>query len=405
MATALAQHCAPVPAEPAPLDEGERLARLRLARSRNVGPRTYAHLLRRFGTAGAALEALPELAVRGGSADYAPCPPDAAEAEWEAARRAGAALHVLGDAGYPPLLAAIDTPPPVVWVRGRGALLRRAGIAVVGARNASAAGLRSARAMGAGLGAEGMAVISGLARGIDAAAHESSLATGTVAVLAGGVDRIYPSENAALGQRIAEEGALVSECPMGVEPTGRHFPRRNRLIAGLARGVVLIEAAQRSGSLITARYALDQGREVMACPGSPEDPRASGCNALIREGAALVRGAEDVLEALAAPSGLPGLAEDGAEFAHDMDVFLDAAEADDPYAELADFDPDGRDEDMALAEQVLRLLGPTPVSIDEIARLCGTGSGALSLVLLELDLAGRIDFVEGGRVALAGPGA
>jgi len=392
-----------LPPADGPLPEEERRARLRLARSRNVGPRTYVHLLRRFASARAALEALPELAARGGSADYTPCPEDRIAAEWEAAEAAGARLVVLGEPGYPPLLAAIDTPPPVFWLRGRAALLQRPAVALVGARNASAGGLRAARGMARGLGAAGMAVISGLARGIDAAAHEASLASGTIAVMPGGVDVVYPPEHAALATRLAEEGALISECAMGVAPTGRHFPKRNRLIAGLARGVVLIEAALRSGSLITARYALDQGREVMACPGSPEDPRASGCNAMIRDGAALVRGPDDVLEALVAPGGLPGLSEEGAEFIPDMDLILDAADLDDPYGELADFDPDGRDEDMALAEQVLRLLGPTPVEVDEIARACGAPASALSLVLVELDLAGRIAFCEGGRVALAGP--
>lgn len=391
--------CPTLPPLPAPLPEEERRARLRLARSRNVGPRTHAHLLRRFGTAAAALEALPELAARGGSAEYVPCPEATVEAEWEAGARAGASLHLLGEAGYPPLLAAIDTPPPVLWVMGRAALFRRPGVAVVGARNASAAGLRTARAMARDLGAQGMVVISGLARGIDAAAHEASLESGTIAVMAGGVDVTYPPENAGLAARIAEGGALVSECPMGTEPTGRHFPRRNRLIAGLARGVVLIEAAQRSGSLITARYALDHGREVLAAPGSPEDPRASGCNAMIRDGAALVRGAGDVIEALGSSPRLSGLDEEGAEFLYGLDPALDG---DDPYAEFADFDPDGRDEDMALADQVLRLLGPTPVEVDELARLCGAPPSALSLVLLELDLAGRLDFLDGGRVACAG---
>jgi len=399
---------APAPALPpvSALSEAERRARLRLARSRNVGPRTFAHLVRRFASAASALDALPELAARGGAAAYRPCSVEAVEAECEAAARIGAVLRVLGDAEYPPLLAAIDTPPPALWIRGDPAIFARPAVAIVGARNASAAGLRTARGLARDLGAAGHVVVSGLARGIDAAAHEASLATGTVAVMAGGVDQLYPPENADLAGRITARGALISECPIGVEPTGRHFPKRNRLIAGLARGVLLIEAATRSGSLITARYALDQGREVMACPGSTEDPRASGCNAMIRDGAALIRSAEDVIEALASPSGacpLPGLAEDGAEFRHDMDMFLDAEEEEDPYAGLADFDPDGRDDDIALAEQVMRLIGPTPVEVDEIARACGAGPSELALVLLELDLAGRVALVEGGRIALADP--
>ena len=258
-------------------------------------------------------------------------------------------------------------------------------------------------------------MVSGLARGIDAAAHAASLESGTIAVLAGGLDRIYPPENAGLAERIAETGALVSESPMGVEPTGRHFPKRNRLIAGLSLGVVLIEAAGRSGSLITARYALEQGREVMAVPGAPEDPRSGGCNAMIRDGAALVRHAGDVREALGpvggadgaatgpvavVETGLPGLAEDGAEFRFDL---LDFVAEDDDHDALADFDPEGHDEDVALAEQVLQLVGPIPVEIDDIARACAVAPGDLALVLLELDLAGRIEMVTGGRVVLADP--
>jgi DNA processing protein len=283
-------------------------------------------------------------------------------------------------------------------VRGDASVLGRPAVAIVGARNASALGLRTARVLARGIGLAGRVVVSGLARGIDAAAHEAALETGTVAVLPGGLDRIYPEENAALAARIAERGALVTECAIGVEPTARHFPKRNRLIAGLAQGVVLIEAASRSGSLITARYALDQGREVMACPGSPEDPRSAGCNMLIRDGAALIRNAEDVLEALAMPR-QPGFADEGAGFVFDADIFED--DADDTYDALADFDPDGRDTDAALSDQVIRLLGPNPVEIDEIARACGARPAELSLIVLELELAGRIEVLAGGRIALA----
>ncbi len=384
----------PLPELSAPaLAEGERLARLRLARSRNVGPRTYAHLVRRFGSGLRALEALPELARRGGAAGYVARPADEIEAECAAAARLGARLVLIGESGYPPALAAIDTPPPALWVLGRAAPLARPAVGIVGARNASALGLRTARAIAAALGAEGRVVVSGLARGIDAAAHEAALATGTVAVLPGGLDRVYPPENGSLAERIVGAGgALVSECAMGDEPTARHFPKRNRLIAGLSAGVLLIEAASRSGSLITARYALEQGREVMACPGSPEDPRAAGCNALIRDGAALVRDARDVLDALALPA--RGLAEDAPDF-----LFDDRFEDDDLDA-LGDFDPDGREDDAALAEQVVRLLGPSPVEIDEIARACGAHGSELSLVLLELELAGRVELLAGGRVAL-----
>ncbi len=375
----------------------ERLARLRLARSRNVGPRTYAHLMQRFQSGRAALDALPELARRGGDGAYHPCPEDVAEAEWAEGARLGAALCLLGEPAYPRQLSTIPTPPPAVWVMGNPEIFARPSAAIVGARNASAVGLRTARQIARGLGAAGRVVVSGLARGVDAAAHEAALETGTIAVLPGGLDRIYPPENAGLAARIAETGALVSECPLGTEATARHFPKRNRLIAGLSAGVALVEAASRSGSLITARFALEQGREVMACPGSPEDPRSAGCNALIRDGAALVRDAEDVLEALAMPA-RPGLAEEGGAFLFDGAPDLDLEE--DDYDALSDFDPEGREDDAALAEQVMRLLGPTPVEVDELARACGARPAELSLVLLELELAGRVDVAK-GRVALA----
>ncbi|GMG84778.1 DNA-processing protein DprA [Paralimibaculum aggregatum] len=378
-------------------DLEERLARLRLARSRNVGPRTYAHLIRRFESARAALEALPELAARGGNRAYTACPEGQIAAEWEAGSGLGARLCVLGEAAYPRQLALIGTPPPVVWTLGQGRVFAAPSAAIVGARNASALGLRTARQIARDLGAAGRVVVSGLARGIDAAAHDGSLETGTVAVLPGGLDKIYPPENASLAERIRETGALISECPIGTEATARHFPRRNRLIAGLAAGVLLIEAASRSGSLITARYALEEGREVMACPGSPEDPRSAGGNGLIRDGAALVRDARDVLDALAMPR-QPGLAEPETEFLFDAGRF--GEEGDDDLAALADFDLEGRAEDAALAEQVVRLLTHTPVEVDEIARICGSRPAELSLVLLELELAGRIAISAGGRIAL-----
>ena len=242
-------------------------------------------------------------------------------------------------------------------------------------------------------------VVSGLARGIDTAAHEAALEKGTIAVMAGGVDKIYPAENLDLAEKIAARGLMISECPMGVEPTSRHFPKRNRLIAGLAEGVLLIEAASRSGSLITARYALDQGREVMAVPGAPEDPRASGCNMLIRDGAALIRDVDDVLEALANPA-QPGLMEEGTEFLFDAERFGED-DLDEDFEAMADFDLEGHADDVALVDQVMRLLGPTPVDTDELARACGASPAELSLVILELDLAGRIDVLAGGRIALA----
>ncbi|MEM7188806.1 MAG: DNA-processing protein DprA, partial [Pseudomonadota bacterium] len=287
--------------------------------------------------------------------------------------------------------------PPILWILGEKDLFTRRSVAIVGARNASALGQRTARRLARELGSSGYVVVSGLARGVDAAAHESSLSTGTIAVMAGGLDQPYPAENTELAERIAEGGALVSELPFGVAPMARHFPRRNRIISGLAKGVVLIEAAARSGSLITARFALEQGREAMACPGAPEDPRCAGCNALIRDGAALIRHSGDVEDALAAPRTL-ALAEEGGDFDFDTDMFGDDVMRDD-YEALADFDEEGGMGDEVLADQIMSLLGPHPVEVDEIARQCGTTAPDLSLALLELDLAGRIELRPGGLIA------
>lgn len=407
----------PQRAAPAMADEGERFARLRLARSRNVGPRTYAHLMRRFQSAGAALDALPSLAARGGRPGYTPCPPEQVEQEIAAAEKAGARLLLLGDADYPKLLAVIDPPPPSLWIRGDAALFARPAIALVGARNASALGLRTARRLARELAAQGHVIVSGLARGIDTAAHEASLATGTIAVLAGGIDQPYPPENVELTEMIAERGVLLSEAPFGTIATAHHFPRRNRLISGLSRGVVLIEAAARSGSLITARFALEQGREAMACPGAPEDPRAAGCNQLIREGAALIRHAGDVEDALAAPRALQfsealHFSEESGDFIFDADLFIDEALNGDldsliDLEEAALLDDDGLDRDglaeRALAERITALLGPNPIDLDDLSRASGASPAELSLVLLELELAGRVALHQGGTVTLIPP--
>lgn len=352
---------------------------VRLARSRNVGPASFRRLLSRYGTAARALEALPDLAARGGERGYRLADEAAALAEVEAAAATGARM-VFGPS-YPPQLDAIADPPPFLWGLGRLSLLARAGVAVVGGRNCSAVGLRMAHAMGEGLAAGDFAVVSGLARGVDAAAHEGVLDAGggAVAVVAGGVDIVYPPENAGLHARLAEQGLILSEAPMGLQPQGRHFPRRNRIISGLSRAVVVIEAAERSGSLLTAQFALDQGREVMAMPGAPLDPRAAGGNALIRQGAILVRGAQDVIEALEEGlRSLPGgLAEPDA-------VFLRPAQA----------------ADEALRRDVGRLLGLAPVEEDELARLTGADLSALADALLELELAGKLDRRPGGMLAL-----
>lgn len=375
----------------------ERLAKLRLARSQNVGPRTYFQLLNRFSTGIRALEALPALAARGGRRDYVAYPEAQALAEIATGEKLGAELLLAGDKTYPSLLSQIDPCPPVLWALGDTRLFKRRAIGIVGARNASALGMRTARRLARELGTADYVIVSGLARGVDAAAHEAALATGTIAVLAGGLDCPYPPENQALAGEISRQGILVSEVPFGVTPQAKHFPRRNRLISGLAQGVVLVEAAARSGSLITARFALEQGREAMACPGAAEDPRAAGCNALIRDGAALIRHSGDVEDALSI-SRTMALAEDGHDFEFDAELFSDDNLRDD-YDALADFDEEGGIGDEALADQIMSLLGPHPVEIDDIARQCGVDAADLSLAILELDLAGRIELRPGGSIA------
>ena len=276
----------------------ERFDKLRLIRSANIGPVTFAHLLARFGSAGEALRAIPDLAARGGGRAPRLADVKDIEAELAAARKHGARYIFLGEEDYPPLLGEVDSAPPVVTIRGDATLAARPGIAMVGARNASAAACRFARGLATDLGQADFVVTSGLARGIDAAAHAGSIATGTIAVIAGGIDVTFPPENAALQEEIAQRGLLIAEQPPGTRPHARHFPWRNRIIAGLSLGTVVVEAAPKSGSLITARLAAEAGREVMAVPGSPLDPRAQGCNLLIREGATLIQSAADIAEAV-----------------------------------------------------------------------------------------------------------
>ncbi|RMF41399.1 MAG: DNA-protecting protein DprA [Alphaproteobacteria bacterium] len=357
----------------------ERRDWLRLARSRNVGPGSFRRLVARFGSAAAALEALPELAARGGRRDYLPADRGEAEREMERAEAAGARMLLLGGLGYPEALARIGDPPPVLWAIGDIALAGRSCIALVGARNASSLGQRMATALGGDLGAAGHVIVSGLARGIDAFAHRAALDTGTVAVLAGGVDIVYPEENAGLAEEIAARGLMISEAPMGTAPTARHFPRRNRLISGLSRAVVLVEAAERSGSLITARCALEQGREVLAVPGSPLDPRAGGCNLLLRQGAGLVRSAADVEEALE----LPGTG----MLREPINLWVP-----EPAAPPA---PD-------LPERLAELLASAPVAEDDLVRAADAAPAQVLQALVELDLAGRVERRAGGVVALIG---
>lgn len=356
-----------------------REARLRLLRSANIGPVTYRQLIARFGTAEAALDALPMLAARGGGRAPVIADPGAVRREIAAVERLGARYLFLEDEAYPQLLAELDSAPPALILRGRLDLLDRPAVAIVGARNASAAACRFARQIGLGLAEAGVTVVSGLARGIDTAAHVGSLGGGTVGVIASGIDIAFPPENGELQERVAREGLLLAEQPPGTEPLARFFPSRNRIIAGLALGTVVVEAAPRSGSLITARIAGEAGRDVMAVPGSPLDPRAQGCNLLIREGATLVQGVDDILEmvrpidprAVRAPAG--GWQGPPPEDASDTD-----------------------------RRAVAGLLGPVPVSVDELIRQSGLAPAVVQTVLLELELAGRLERHAGGRVSLAG---
>jgi DNA processing protein len=363
----------------AQMTDEQRLDWLRLIRSENVGPRTFRALLNHYGDAGAALDALPDLARRGGAAGPVRAYPRAeAEREMEAARALGARFVALREPDYPARLAMIDDAPPLIAVRGERAALAMPMVAIVGSRNASAAGLKFTERLARELGEAGLGIASGLARGIDAAAHRASLPTGTVAVLAGGHDRIYPPEHTELLTAILATGAALSEMPFGWEPRAADFPRRNRLISGLALGVVVIEAPRRSGSLITMRFALEQGREVFAVPGSPLDPRAEGSNNLLKEGATLVTEAADVLSVLRPILGQP----------------LATEEPERP-APVPPTDPD-----MAARTRIVDLLGPSPVSIDDLIRLSGTSPALVRAVLLELELAGRLERVGGGLVAL-----
>jgi DNA processing protein len=355
----------------------ERLARLRLIRTPHVGPVSWHQLMLRFGSGVAALEALLDLALRGGAGKARIATAEIAEHEIERVAALGA-RHIFSDEEeYSPLLREVEGAPPVIVVRGDTAMLRRPCVAIVGARNASAVACRFARQLAADLAERGVTVVSGLARGVDTAAHIGAMGGSTVGVIASGIDIAFPPENAALQEKIASDQLLIAEQPPGAEPLARHFPSRNRIIAGLAHGTVVIEAAPKSGSLITARRAGDYGREVMAVPGSPLDPRAQGCNQLIREGATLVQTADDILDAVGPI--------DRRMVREPVHSFVAA-----PMAEPAD------GERRALVD----LLGPTPVAVDELVRQSGQDPAAVQLVLLELELAGRIERHAGAKISL-----
>jgi DNA processing protein len=391
------------------LTDQQRFDWLRLIRSENVGPRTFCALINTYGGAGAALSALPGLARRGGAArQIRIATPDEIERELRAAREAGVRFVASGEPEYPAALRQIDSAPPILALRGREEALQQPAVAIVGSRNASAAGLTFADRLARGLGAAGYVIVSGLARGVDQRAHTASLSTGTIGVLAGGHARPYPPEAAPLIARIVEFGAVISEMPIDWEVRGRDFPRRNRIVSGLALGTVIVEAARNSGSLITARFASEQNREVFAVPGSPLDPRAEGANDLLRDGATLCARPEDVLSALE-----PLRAR--APFAMLREGLRDIAGALSAEQALLDFDGDGssRSESSdsgasepprALRARIVDLLGPSPISIDDLARAAEASISEVRIVLLELDLAGRLEHSGGARVSVIVPG-
>lgn len=363
----------------------EKLARLRLIRSENVGPVTYHRLLQRCGSGVNALEALPTLAKAGGKLNFSAYPRDAALREIEAAQAMGARFLCQGEDDYPALLGEVEDAPPFLCVLGEVSLLNRPQLGIVGARNASLAGRKLAEDFARRIGAAGFVITSGLARGIDTAAHQAALESGTVAVVAGGVDVVYPPENQKLYEQLREQGCIVAESPLGTEPLARHFPRRNRVISGLSLGVMIVEAAAKSGSLITARMAMEQNREVFAVPGSPLDPRAEGCNALIRDGAQIVTGINDVLQGLQDLQ-RRSLREEGPRFAgHDGTASLGGLDT---------------PQDEQLRDKILENLSRTPVGQDELIRALDAPISQILTILLALELAGRIERQAGNKLNL-----
>ncbi|MCB2048807.1 MAG: DNA-processing protein DprA [Novosphingobium sp.] len=359
------------------VSQAEAFARIRLLRSPNVGPVTYAQLLRRFGSAAAALEAMPDL-VRKGGRPYRAADSGRIEDEIAAVRRINARYLFHDSPDYPPLLREIESTPPILTVRGDASLASRPCIAMVGARNASAAAVKLARDFAAALSEAGFVVVSGLARGIDGAAHHGALPA-TIGVIASGIDIAYPPEHRELQEQVALQGLLVAEQPPGTEPLARHFPSRNRIIAGMAAGTLVVEAAPRSGSLITARLAGEAGREVMAVPGSPLDPRSHGCNQLIRDGAILVQSPDDVVEQVRGFGGMP------------RSTLRDSTELFEPIADADSQEP----------ADIAGLLGTAPVSVDELIRQSGQSASSVQLALLEIELSGQLARHAGGRVSLA----
>ena len=396
------------------LTDEQRFDWLRLIRSENVGPRTFRALVNQFAGARAALEALPELARRGGARrPLRIAGADEVERELIAARRAGVRFVALGEPEYPPLLRQIDSAPPVLAVRGRDEALQQPSVAIVGSRNASAAGLAFAERLARALGEAGYVVVSGLARGIDLRAHLASLSTGAVGVLAGGHMKPYPPEAIGMIPRIAEFGAVVSEMPLEWEPRGRDFPRRNRIVSGLSLGVIVVEAARGSGSLITSRFALEQGREVMAVPGSPLDPRAEGANDLLRDGARICARIEDAIalfDEMRDQHTFANLSETPTEAEEPLwgeQPLLGVDPGATPKARVADQFDETTGQDFGLGEAgvdlVANLLGPSPVSLDELARAADLDVATIRIAIIELELAGRIESSGGDRVALLRP--
>lgn len=368
------------------LSDQQRLAWLRLIRSDNVGPATFRQLLNHFGSADRALTALPDLSRRGGSTrSLRICSHEEAEQELALAHQTGARLVAIGEPDYPPLLRHVEAPPPLLALRGDAEIFQRPCIAIVGARNASLSGKKLAALFASELGQQGVTVVSGLALGIDGAAHKAALDYGTAVVFASGVDKVYPRDHRPLMEDIFKaQGAAISEMPMGWEPRPRDFPRRNRIISGCSYAVVVIEAAERSGSLHTARFAADQGREVLVVPGSPLDPRSAGSNRLIREGATLVRSSADIMEVLLplkSQSPQSPLAHPG-----DLSLFEEASEGQTPEADQRN--------------RLIDALSTAPTQVDDLIQETGLSARTVQIVLLELEIAGRLDRSTGGLVSL-----